>query len=538
MFRLTCIAFAASLLGACVTTPSQRTLQEVRTQSNPMDRTQRSITNFTPALRCMDELMFRIGTRDVTLMMEELRDATQKVPVSARDMMTSAISEMTRRSRAVRLSVFGGDQQNLQQLLQQAQQTSPFAVVPEYNLRGTISQLDEEVRRDASAFGLLTSRAFGLRLGSESKFSVIGFDSAVVRTDTMTLVPGVASKNTTVVSRRDASAGDGQARILNAATVFSFSAARSEGTSQAARNMVELAAIELVGKLIRAPYWQCVGTEDDNPEVLREIEDWFFGMDEAERTTFLKERLRERRYFDGALDGGPTEAYAQALRDYRRALALPAQGPVDLAFFRRFIVAQVPPGPLAPLPRSVPRAAAAKEAASGAPVASKAGDPVVDKPGADKPASTEAAPAAEAAAPPTGGATAAPIGVVLAAPAPGHAVQLRVTADAAGYVYCYAQDPASQAIRRIFPNRFERDPRVEPGRAVSLPGSGRFKLDPAHRYACLHAPREVYNELPPPLRWGDFDDIRLGSFGAIRQQFAAASGQNVALVQAGAAVSP
>lgn len=537
MFRLTCIAVAASLLGGCVTTPSQRTLQEVRTQSNPVDRTQRSITNFTPALRCMDEMMYRIGTRDVTLMMEELRDATQKVPVSARDMMTSAISEMTRRSRAVRLSVFGGDQQNLQQLLQQAQQTSPFAVVPEYNLRGTISQLDEEVRRDASTFGLLTSRAFGLRLGNESKFSVIGFDSAVVRTDTMTLVPGVASKNTTVVTRRDASAGDGQARILNAATVFSFSAARSEGTAQAARNMVELAAIELVGKLIRAPYWQCVGTEDDNPEVLREIEDWFFGMDESERITFLKERMRERRYFDGALDGRPTEAYAQALRDYRRALALPVQGPVDLAFFRRFIVAQVPPGPLAPLPRSLPRIARSHETASAPSTATKAAEPVIDQPAADTLADAGGTHSVAAAAP-TAGTAVAPIGVVLAAPVAGQALQLRVTADAAGYVYCYAQDPASQAIRRIFPNRFERDPRVEAGRAVSLPGSGRFKLDPAHRYACLHAPREVYNELPPPLRWGDFDEVRLASFGAIRQQFAAASGQNVALVQAGAVASP
>jgi len=524
-------ALSLGLLSGCVTNPPQQTLQQVRSQQNPADRAQRAITNFTPALRCMDELMFRLGTRDVTLMMEELRDATQKVPVSARDMMTSAVSEMTRRSRAVRLSVFGTDQQNLQQLLQQAQQTSPFAVVPEYNLRGTISQLDEDVRRDSSAFGFLTSQVFGLRFGSESKFSVLGFDSAVVRTDTLTLVPGVASKNTTVIARRDTSAGDGQARILNAATVFSFSAGRSEGTAQAARNMVELAAIELVGKLIRAPYWQCVGTPDDHPEVLREVEDWFLGMDEAERTVFLKERMRERRYFDGALDAEPTPAFAQALRDYRRALGLPAQGATDLAFFRRFITGEVPPGPLAPLPRQTARAPAGAQAVGSAAAPAE--------PAAARETALAAAGGAEPAAEPATAASATPpIGVAFSAATPGRTTQLRVTADAAGYVYCYAQDPASQAIRRIFPNRFERDPRVEAGRALSLPGRGKFRLDPGHRHACLHAPREVYNDLPPPLRWGDFHDIRLASFEEIRQQFATASGQNVVLVSAAPAKAP
>ncbi|MBL8304547.1 MAG: hypothetical protein JNM26_17485, partial [Ideonella sp.] len=295
--RALALAAGSALLAGCVTTPLQTSVKEVRAQQNPTERATRTITNFTPALRCMDDWMFQHGTRDLTLMMEDLRDATQKVPVSARDMMTSAISEMTRRSRAVRLSVFGNDQQNLAQLLQAAQKTTPFAVLPEYNLRGTISQLDEDVKRDSSVFGLLTSQAFGLKLGSETRFAVLGFDAAVVHTETMTLVPGVSSKNTTVLARRDASAGDGQARILNSATTFSFSAARSEGNAQAARNMVELAAVELVGKLIRAPYWQCLGTPDDHPEVLRETEDWFLSMDEGELVAFLKERFRERRWF-------------------------------------------------------------------------------------------------------------------------------------------------------------------------------------------------------------------------------------------------
>ena len=46
---------------------------------------------------------------------------------------------------------------------------------------------------------------------------------------------------------------------------------------------------------------------------------------------------------------------------------------------------------------------------------------------------------------------------------------------------------------------------------------------------CLATEREVYNDLPPPLRWGDFEDIRLGSFEEIRDAFQQVARAPVAL---------
>lgn len=520
----------ATLLAGCAGVPPQpkaAQLQQVRSQVNPVERAQRTITNFTPALRCMDEMMFRLGTRDVTMMMEELRDATQKVPVSARDMMTSAVSEMTRRSRAVRLSVFGNDQTNLNQLLQQAQKAGPFSVLPEYNVRGTISQLDEDIQRRGGSFGVLFEKSFGLRLGSETKFSVLGFDAALVRTDSFTLVPGVASKNTTVITRQDTSAGDGQARILGAGTVFAFNAARAEGNAQAARNMVELATIELVGKLIRAPYWQCLGLADEEPEVRREVEDWFIAMPREELVVFVKERLREQRWFDGALDEQEDAAFTAALTAYRQAIGLPARGDLDATFFQRFITRAVARGPLSPLPR--PALRAASSASAPAATAQAAHTP------ATTPAAASTAFVATAPAPPPPAAEASPPAAAalrLFTSQRDNAAQLRLAIDTAGYVYCYAQNPSTQAIQRIFPNRFARDPRLAAGQAITLPGASRFKLPADAQYACLHAPREVYGDLPPPLRWGDFEDVRLPSFDAIREQFSRASGSPVLLARA------
>lgn len=499
--RLGAAAIAATLLAGCVTMPSPGTLQGVRAQANPVDRPQRTITGFTPALRCMDDWMFQAGTRDVTLMMEEMRDVTQKLPIGARDMMTSAISEMTRRSRAVRLSVFGSDQGNLIQLLQQAQKTQAFQVLPEYNIRGTVSQFDEDVQRSGAGLGLLAER-FGLRLGQESRFSVMAFDAAVVRTDSLTLVPGVSSKNTTVVSKRSSSAGDGQGRLLGVGAVFSFDAARAEGNAQAARNMIELATVELVGKLIRAPYWQCLGLADNHPEVQREIDDWFHGMDEAERVVFVKSRWRERRWWDAALDDAASPAFDDTLARTRQALGLAADGALDAAYFQALITRRLPAGPLTPARRGAATAAT---------------------PAAAAPATPASAPPAPPDAPPAR--------VFAQAGADGRA-ELRVIAAAAGHLSCYAQDPATQALRRIYPNRFDRDSRVEPGTQVALPGKGRFTLDARHRFACVHTPTDLYNALPPPLRWGDFDEVRVQSFEQIAQAFSQVAGQPVPLLPA------
>ena len=53
--------------------------------------------------------------------------------------------------------VFGGDQQNMLTMLQQAQRNNAFAVLPEYGIRGSISQVDEDVKRDNASLGVVGS---------------------------------------------------------------------------------------------------------------------------------------------------------------------------------------------------------------------------------------------------------------------------------------------------------------------------------------------------------------------------------------------
>ncbi|MFM9916014.1 MAG: hypothetical protein ACKVOX_09435, partial [Rhizobacter sp.] len=105
---------AASLVG-CAAAPAPSRQQDVATASSSRISTtpQRNVTDFTDGLRCMDETFLRYGTRDVSVIMEDLADSTKKVSVGTRDMMISAISDMTRRSRAIQLITFGQDANNV-----------------------------------------------------------------------------------------------------------------------------------------------------------------------------------------------------------------------------------------------------------------------------------------------------------------------------------------------------------------------------------------------------------------------------------------
>ena len=117
------------------------------------------------------------------------------------------------------------------------------------------------------------------------------------------------------------------------------------------------------------------------------------------------------------------------------------------------------------------------------------------------------------------------------------AVEFAVEATRAGYLYCYVQPASSTgsggAIQRVFPNREMKDPRVEANQMLLLPGGRGFRITSPRpgtlQLACLAAPRDIYNDLPPPLRWGDFEDIGLPSFDAIRQAFERTGKQPVAI---------
>ena len=119
----------AGLLAACASPIDKRNDRELAAaRVGPGVSPQRNITDFSDGLRCMDQQLFDYGVRDVSLMLEDLQDNTRRLGVGTRDMMVSAFSDMTRRSRAIKVSTFGQDNQNVVNFLLQLQQPWPQVI--------------------------------------------------------------------------------------------------------------------------------------------------------------------------------------------------------------------------------------------------------------------------------------------------------------------------------------------------------------------------------------------------------------------------
>ena len=502
-------ATIAIALTACAAPQKPQTLQLQPAPSGPNAAPQRNVTHFADGLRCMDDMMYRFGVRDVSVMIEEMQDQSRRLGAGTRDMMVSAFADMTRRSRGVRLVTFGQDNQNIVQLLSLAQRLNDFKVMPQYDIRGSITQFDEDVVRKQTSIGAalvstITGPLFGVRFGRTEQASVLGFDASVVSTADLSLMPGASSKNTLVVTRVESGASDGVAQIRNGNLSFSFGVSHNEAVAQSLRNMVELAAIELTGKLLRLPYWSCLNLEAQQQEIQREMEDWFLSIHgSVEMTRFFQEQLRNRKFYDGPSDGKSNPAFAAALAAYRQAIGTKTVGEPDFEVWQAFLLSPIPVPPARPF------------------AAEKTADGKGDSPGA--PAAAEAKPIQLS------------VQVAKTSYRKGEPIELSITAAQTAYVYCYVQSPSTGKIQRIFPNRFARDPRLEANTPLVLPGTQGFKVLAGsggvrqQTVGCLATEREVYNDLPPPLRWGDFEDIKLGDFDQIRDAFAQVAKAPVAL---------
>ena len=223
------------------------TKQETIDQTNdsrvgPEQAPFRSITGFSSALRCMDNLMIDYGVRDVTTLVEELTDNTKKVNAGTRDMLITAVSDMTRRSRAVRVVAFGKDAGNAISFLASAQRQSPYEVIPQYDIKGSVSQFDENVIRNQKDLGIGYDPYINLGISRDNASSILGLDLSVLTTLDMAVLAGVTSRNSVVILKGGKGL-DADAAYHKFGINFSMTLSKSEGQAQALRGLVELAQV-------------------------------------------------------------------------------------------------------------------------------------------------------------------------------------------------------------------------------------------------------------------------------------------------------
>lgn len=545
LLRITTItaALAAAISGCAMTDfKGEVGAAAEAARKGPESAPQQTITNFSDALRCMDNQLITWSIRDVSILAEEVDDKTKKVAAGTKDMLISAISTMTRRSRAIRLVAFGVDSRSLDEWIRRSQTLAPFAEVPQFAIRGSVSQFDQALARKEGDAGIGYGDKWSVGVARSAGVSRMAIDLNMIFGSNFSIVPGVTSQNS-ILLFNEGNGIDGDATIKKFGINFSMTLAKSEGQAQALRNLVDLAAIELIGRLTRTPYWVCLGSSAESPEVRKEIEDWFFAMESGgDLIPYIQFQLRNRGYFGGPVDGVPSAELAQAVAMYRLAMsggagtpaAAEANGDIDLDFLMRYLsadharvlAANPPPAtPPAPAPAPAPAAAASPGTAE-AP--------------AEAPAS-RVAPSSQGARVARGNAPAASperLNVSIESVSGekvfgrGQPVQLSLATNRTAHLHCYMRDDRRQ-IQRIFPNRFNRDTLVRGGEALALPGNMRFQIIASPRgiaeaIVCYATDTDLIARLPRRITGADFENLPVVSFDEIKQAFRLATNDQFA----------
>ena len=508
-------------LSGCVGTVVKDVKEDVETvRQGPDDLPVRNITDFSDSLICMDNLFMVYGyaPNEIVMLLEEIKDKTKKVDAGTREMVISAISDMTRRSQVVQLIAFGNDSGNLLTFLERAEVKALYDIVPPYDIIGSVTQLDKDVVRkqqDAGAeFGGTVDGhtvGGGIGLSASASGTVLGLDLSVVRTSNVSVIAGVTTRNSAVIYK----IGDSKefdAGISKTGVNFSINNLRNDGTTQALRALVELSVIELVGKLLKIPYWKCLGLDPESEEIRREVSDWFFQMTQAGTLIQnMKIQLYLRGYYNGGIDGNIDAEFQRAVMEYKERLGLPLDPGVDSTFYDAFLNTS---------PDSIPMSRLAylkikKEAKPGASPQQSSGrmEVVAAQPKPEpRPQTVEK-----------------PIGIEIESTSgsnsfqAGEEIALTVRSNTNGFLACYMQlGEKGDYFTKILPNRFSANGFISKKGAVQIPGTTAYSLtadNDQERVFCFVTTRNVGTDLPDAIRRPDFEQLAVNSIEEISSAY-------------------
>jgi hypothetical protein len=481
----------AILVSGCASDASLRkTISEM--QKGPNSPPTKTITNFSSGLSCMDELLKDYHMPETGFLVENLNDNTGQISTGTRDMLITALASMTKRSKTIRLVAYGADSSNAISFLARARDNRLYQQLPAYDIRGSISQYDSRLASNRNNAGI-SFEDWGVGGSRRISGDILGVDLSVVRTADLTVIPAAISSNQVIIIDHSNSM-DGDGIIKKSGLFFSFSLDRAEGTAQALRNLIELSAIELVGRLFKVPYWQCLGVPVENEAVKKEVTEWI-QMFENEKALirYVRRLLYIKGYYD-INNGNNTTAFQQAVRAYQQSIGLPQNGVVDL----ELLLALYSKKPITePHKTDVDIDLTAK---------------VTEKPvpALNRPSNLKTLHNPDI------------IGIHLQANEhhDSHSLEVSLTKD--GYLYCYFEN-AQQEIQRFFPNRFQPNNFLSKDELMYLPGEMPFaiEIDPTSNESitCFATEESVSQKLPLNIRGADFEVLRIQSMAVIKTGF-------------------
>jgi len=312
---------------------------ELRTTATPKAEPRRAITNFSHALTCMDTLFLRYNITNLLIGAQDLPDATTAVVAGAKDMLITALSKMSLRSNAVRFVALGSDLEDITRF-HEFHSNKNFQS-PDFFIKGGVTQADQSVIEKQISGGVAAADYFSLEGSKDRIASIIAMDMNIGVVSSLQILPGISSSNSIAVARTGAGV-DATGKLQKLGAIFNFNYTENEGLHHALRTLIELGAIELMGKLTQVPYWECLDIETTNSFVQAQIREWFEALAEEELRIFVQAKLRSKSLYEGPVDGQDNSDLRTAVALYKSRNSMIADSKLNYMLYYNLLADKTP----------------------------------------------------------------------------------------------------------------------------------------------------------------------------------------------------
>ncbi|MBF0159163.1 MAG: DUF4384 domain-containing protein [Magnetococcales bacterium] len=465
-------------------------------QMAPSAQPIRNMTSFTESLRCMDRLLADNHVRGLVLTSTNIPDSTGKLQLGVKDMLMTAINRMSQTSQAFTYVDWESSNQvgvndTVTHLSEKANIGSEVPL-PTVYIRGSISQVDDSVQTGKQSGGITTG-VIDIGAARDRSVSAVTLELHLGLLKSRTLIPGAYATNTITVTQNGKGASIG-GKIAKAGIHFEFNMNAAESSGQAVRTLVELGAIELMGKWSKVPYWQCLEIEDTNPEVSKQLQDWYDQLSYEDRVKTIQSALTGNDYYHGPLDGKMSDPFRSAITRYQTDKGLVPGNNINFELYRSLMsgkvrMAAIPTGDKGP---AVPKIETVPEQISVYVTARDRSYKLNDR------------------------------------------LVARMSLSRSGFPYCFYKD-AKGSIVRIYPNRFQPDRMIAGNQAVEIPdqtidkSDGNFELILDNRgteeIMCAASVSDISTLMPSYVPSQEFAPIQVPSLEKIEADLRASTGR-------------
>ena len=441
--------------------------------SSPKTPSIKTITNFSQALRCMDNLFLQHDKKGIVITSAGIPDMTGKVSTGTKEMLITALSKMTLKSRAFDFIDLHRADDDLGKLFDLKGAGPTF--IPDFYIRGSITQMDDNAVRDSKGGGIALP-FLDLGYTKTQSYDLLSMDMSIGEAASRRILPETSTANTMIITKTGRG-GEAGGKIGKMGMSFNLDLSKSEGVGAATRTLVELSLIETLGRFTKVPYWKCLDISSTNPMMMDQAREWYDAASEKDRVTFYQKKLAGMQRYKGSVDGLMNDDLKSAIAEYQAAAGLTADGRTNFELYYSLLDDEQ--NMLVALPGVQQKRASAPSL--GGASASEVAVPGTSSATSDLQVNLESDRGAK------------PVYKI------GDSLNLNFSMNLTGTVYCYYED-AGKSTARLFPNRFNADAFYKGGK-LKLPSDGfkiRFDRAGQERVACIAADRELV--IPAALR--------------------------------------